>query len=67
MGARRLVFAKGVEEHDYKWPAAMFEDYHLVSPAWRPHMLATSVYYFRGQSHADSPVIKRAVKALKGT
>ena len=46
--ARRLIFRKGTDAHHYKYAAAVFEDYDLVSPQWRPHMLATSVYYLRG-------------------
>ena len=64
-GARRLVFTKCTEHHQYKWPAAIFEDYRLVSPEWRPHMAATSMYYLRGTGHPDSPVIERALDELK--
>ena len=63
--ARHLVFAKISEHHQLKWPAAIFEDYHHVSPEWRPHMLATSTYYLRGTGHKDSTVVQRAIKELK--
>ncbi len=63
--ARRLVFRKGADAHRYKYAAAVFEDYGLVSPAWRPHMLATSVYYLNGSQDPDSKVITQALEAVK--
>ena len=50
--------------HNYKFPAAIFEDYHLVSPIWRPHMLATSTQLLYGSQSADSPVIQQAITEL---
>lgn len=64
--ARRLIFLKSRDEHHYKYPAAIFEDYRLVDPRWRPHMLAASVYYLRGSGLPDSPVIQRAREAIGG-
>lgn len=61
---RRLVFLKANEHHQLKWPAAIFEDYHHVSPEWRPHMLAASTYYLRGTEHSDSEVTARAIREL---
>jgi len=61
---RRLVFLKSSEHHHLKWPAALFEDYRLVSPKYQPHMAATAMYYLRGTSHADSPATQRAIAAL---
>ena len=46
--ARSLLFAKARESHDFKYAAAIFEDFSLVAPVWRPHMLATATYYLRG-------------------
>lgn len=63
--AQSLIFAKGRDPHDYKYSAAIFEDYGLVAPAWRPQMLATSVYYMRGSNLADSDVMKRAREAVR--
>jgi hypothetical protein len=62
---RRLVFAKADEPHCYKYPAALFEDYHLVSPPWRPHVLAATVYYAKGPADPDSPVMQRAREAVR--
>jgi hypothetical protein len=63
--ARRLVFRKGTDAHRYKYAAAIFEDFGLVSPAWRPHMLATSVYYLNGSHDPDSRLITHALEAAK--
>lgn len=65
-GARRLIFTKSTESHDYKYPAAAFEDISNVSPAWRPHMLAASMLYVPARTNADSNVIQRAKEAVAG-
>jgi hypothetical protein len=64
--AYRLIFRKGTDAHNYKYPAAIFEDYRLVSPTWRPHMLATAVYYLPGTTIPDSPLMARALDAARG-
>lgn len=63
--ARRLIFMKSTEAHDYKYPAAIFEDYSLVDAKWRPHMLGATVYYLRGSSLPDSPVMQQARDAIR--
>jgi hypothetical protein len=63
--ARRLVFRKGADAHRYKYAAAVFEDYASVSPTWRPHMLATSVYYLNGSQDPDSKLMTQALEAVK--
>jgi TAT (twin-arginine translocation) pathway signal sequence len=63
--ARRLVFRKGTDAHRYKYAAAVFEDFGLVSPQWRPHMLATSVYYLNGSQDPDSKLMTHALDAVK--
>jgi hypothetical protein len=45
--ARRLIFLKGDNARDYKFSAAVLEDYFNVSPAWRAQFLATSVFNLR--------------------
>lgn len=62
--ARRLVFTKATDAHDLKYPVAIFEDYRLVAPKWRPHMLATAVYYLYGSNSPDSPVMRQAREAV---
>ena len=63
--ARRLIFRKGNDAHRYKYAAATFEDYDLVSPAWKPHLLATSVYYLNGSNDPDSKLMTEAIGAVK--
>ena len=58
------LFRKADEAHRFKYAAAIFEDLALVSPAWRPHMLATSMYYLHSASDRDSAPVVRAREAL---
>ena len=62
--ARRLVFLKGSNSHDYKFSSAVLEDYHHVSPAWRANFLAASVFNLRGSGDADNALVKRTRAAL---
>src|SRR5262245_13127622 len=64
--ARRLIFLKGQNAHDYKFSAAVLEDYFNVSPAWRSQFLATSVFNLRGSGDRDNPLVERTRAALKG-
>jgi hypothetical protein len=48
--ARRLLFAKGDNAHDYKFSSAALEDYYHVSPRWRPNYLASSMVQLRGET-----------------
>lgn len=66
-GARRLVFAKASEHHMYKWPAALMENYHHVTPEYRPYILATSVYYTPAPKRRDSRVHQRAMEAMRAS
>ena len=63
--ARQLILRKATDAHDYKYSVAAFEDYRRVSPIWRPHMLATSVYNLKGSTLPDSSVMQRAREAIK--
>ena len=38
--ARRLVFLKGTNSHDYKFSSAVLEDYQHLSAEWRERFLA---------------------------
>src|SRR5207244_1127193 len=53
-----------VDSHEFKLPAALFEDYELVSPAWRPRLLAASAHWLHGRQSEDSPVFQQAREAL---
>ena len=62
--ARRLVFLKGTNAHDYKFSSAVLEDYQNVSPAWRDRYLAASVFNLRGSGDADNTLVHRTRAAL---
>jgi hypothetical protein len=62
--ARRLLFRKGDNAHDYKFSAAVLEDYRNVSPAWRDRFLASSVYMLRGSGDGDNALVQRVRAAV---
>lgn len=62
--ARRLIFLKGNNSHDYKFSSAVLEDYEHLSPPWRDRFLAASVFNLRGSGHGDADLVKRIRSAL---
>ena len=62
--ARRLIFLKGDNAHDYKFSSAVLEDYYHVSPEWRNRYLASSVYNLRGSGDRDNSLVQRTRAAL---
>jgi hypothetical protein len=64
--ARRLVFFKGRDAHDYKFSSAVLEDWQHISPPWRNLFLALSVFNLKGTSQGDSPLVDRTRAALAG-
>ena len=62
--ARRVIFAKGRNSHDYKFSSAVLEDYEHLSPPWRDRLLASSVFYFRSSAEPDNELIQRTRAAL---
>jgi hypothetical protein len=62
--ARRLIFRKGTDSHDYKFSSAVLEDYAHVSPMWRDRFLAASVYWLKGSRDRDTSIVERTRKAL---
>ena len=64
--ARRLIFRKGTDSHDYKFSSAVLEDYAHVSPEWRDRFLAASVFWLKGSGDRDSSLVQRMQAALKG-
>jgi hypothetical protein len=64
--ARKLIFFKGRDAHDYKFSSAVLEDWNHLSPAWRPLFLALSVFNLKGTGHADSNLVARTRAALNG-
>jgi hypothetical protein len=64
--ARRLVFLKGDDSHDYKFSSAVLEDYYHISPRWRNTFLAAAIFQLNGSGQADNPLVQRTREALQG-
>ena len=64
--ARRLIFLKGNDAHDYKFSSAVLEDYNHVSHDWRNLFLSLGVYNLRGSGDRDNPLVNRTRQALGG-
>ena len=64
--ARRLIFLKGDNTHDYKFSSAVLEDYYHISPAWRDKFLAASLFNLRGSGDRDNRLVQRTRAALTG-
>jgi hypothetical protein len=62
--ARRLVFLKGNDAHDYKFSSAVLEDYYHISPDWRNRYLASSLVRLCGSGDPDNELVKRTRAAL---
>ena len=62
--ARRFLFLKGNNSHDYKFASAVMEDFYQVSPQWRNHFLAASVYHLRGAQAPTNRLVERIKSAL---
>ena len=64
--ARLLTSLKSTQDaHDVKFPAALFENYGLANPKWRPHLIAASTHYMHGTQMQDNPAVLEA-KTLLG-
>jgi hypothetical protein len=62
--ARRLVFLKGNDSHDYKFSSAVLEDYYNVSPQYRSTYLASAAYLLPGNGDKDNGLVDRIKQAL---
>ena len=62
--ARRYIFLKGTDSHDYKFSSAALEDFYHISPRWRNRYLASSVFKLRGANGNDNGLIDRIRDAL---
>jgi hypothetical protein len=63
--ARRLVFLKGTNSHDYKFSSAVLEDFERISPGLRDPYLAASVFQLRGLDAPDNRLVARTRAALE--
>jgi hypothetical protein len=64
--ARRLVFLKGTDSHDYKFSSAALEDFYAVSPALRNAYLASAAYLLPGSKDRDNGLMEKVQDALVG-
>ncbi|HLJ93566.1 MAG TPA: hypothetical protein VKU02_10295, partial [Gemmataceae bacterium] len=62
--ARRLIFSKGNDSHDYKFSSAALEDYYHATGPWRARYLATSMFNLKGSGDRDTGLVDRARAAL---
>ena len=62
--ARRLVFLKGDDAHDYKYSSAVLEDYYNASPSFRERYLAASMLLLPGSSDRDNNLVNRIRAAM---
>jgi hypothetical protein len=62
--ARRLIYLKGTDSHDYKFSEAALEDYFHVAPELRDRYLAASVFNLRGSGAPDNQLVQRTRHAL---
>ena len=62
--ARRLIFLKGTDAHDYKFSTAAMEDYYKIRPEIRDRFLAACTYSLKGNSAPDNKLVDRIRAAL---
>jgi hypothetical protein len=63
--ARRMIFHKGHDSHDYKFGAAVWEEcLWSTEPKWRAPIIAASMSVVPGAKSADSPLMIRARDAI---
>ena len=62
--ARRLIFLKGDNAHDYKFSSAVLEDFYHASPTSRNRFLASSAMLLRGSGDRDNDLVNRTRAAL---
>jgi hypothetical protein len=64
IAARRLIFSKGTDSHDYKFSSAALEDFYNATPDWRARFLATSMFNLKGAGDRNNSLMERARAAL---
>lgn len=63
--ARRLVFLKGNDSHDYKFSSAVLEDFRAVSPQFRNQYLASAAFQLPGADDGNNQLVERTRAALE--
>ena len=62
--ARRLIFLKGTDSHDYKYSSAIIEDIQRLSPRWQPDFAAACIYKLRSPQQPTTTLVTRIQAAL---
>lgn len=62
--ARRLVFLKGNDSHDYKFSSAALEDYRVLSPVWAKRFLAASTNQLIAETEPTRDLVDRIRNSL---
>lgn len=62
--ARRLIFSRGTNSHDYKFSSAVLEDFFHATPAWRNRFLASGMFNLKGSAGRDTDLYQRTRAAL---
>jgi hypothetical protein len=63
--ARRMIFHKGRDSHDYKYGAAAWEECRLAAdPRWQAPLAAATMFNLPGAGTPDSPLMNRAREAV---
>ncbi|MDB6052665.1 MAG: hypothetical protein JWN25_188 [Verrucomicrobiales bacterium] len=62
--ARRLIFSKGNDAHDYKFSSAMMEDYVFMEKPWANRYMAASVFNLKGAGDKENQLANRIRNAL---
>jgi len=63
--ARRLIFLKGRNSHDYKFSSAILEDHTSLPHPWRARLLAGSLSLLRGEADSDTGLAPRVEAAFR--
>ncbi|QEG41638.1 hypothetical protein [Roseimaritima ulvae] len=63
--ARRLIFLKGRDSHDYKYSSAVLEDFHAISPQWRNRYLAAALFKMRNENESTTSLVGRIRDAMR--
>ena len=62
--ARRMIFLKGNDSHDYKFSSAVLEDSLKLSPEYQHRFLAASSWLLKGSSQPTNSLVDRIRAAL---
>jgi hypothetical protein len=54
-----------VDAHEVKFPVAALDNYHAISPEWRPHVFASLVHVLHGSTQEENPAVQQARELLR--